>query len=76
MTRKYTKHKKSYEGWGGSREGAGRRPIYKSGAQVDHVISLPSEYWRVIEEAGKGNRSAGIRALIEKTCSTPVRYSG
>ena len=44
----------------------GRPPIVDGDSVEAHNVTLPSRMWRRIEAAGEGNRSAGIRKLIEQ----------
>ena len=57
---------------GGKRDGAGRKPL--SGDAEDlaerHSVTLPASMWRMIEAIGDGNRSAGIRELIQQAETT------
>lgn len=48
---------------GGRRSGAGRPRMTLDGL-VAHNITLSAEDWAFVEEVGKGNRSAGVRALV------------
>lgn len=52
---------------GGLRPGAGRPPLDDDPANPTerHTITLPANVWRRIEALGEGNRSAGIRTLID-----------
>jgi hypothetical protein len=52
-------------GWGGRREGAGRKPLGPPLRQV--TVSLPVELVERLRRAGEGNVSAGIRRLLEQT---------
>jgi hypothetical protein len=51
---------------GGQRPGAGR-PRLASDGLISHNITLSAEDWAFVEEVGKGNRSAGVRALVNVT---------
>lgn len=51
---------------GGARPGAGRPRLDDSQPTERHTITLPAGVWRMIEQAGDGNRSAGVRRLLEK----------
>ena len=52
------------EPWGGSRPGAGRKPLVAGEPTEAHAVTLPAALWRAIEAAGGGNRSAGLRRLL------------
>ena len=43
----------------------GRPPVVAGDPVEAHNITLPSQLWRRVERAGGGNRSAGVRKLIE-----------
>lgn len=43
---------------------AGRPTIYDD-AMERHTVTLPGYMWRMIEEAGGGNRSAGLRRIMQ-----------
>ena len=49
---------------GGQRTGAGR-PRLTPGGAISHNITLSADDWAVIETLGNGNRSAGVRSLVE-----------
>lgn len=52
---------------GGNRsDELGRPPIVAGDSVEAHNITLPSRMWRRIEDIGRGNRSAGVRALFER----------
>lgn len=45
---------------------AGGRPRLTGSENVEaHNVTLPARLWRRIEDAGQGNRSAGVRVLLE-----------
>lgn len=49
---------------GGQRKGAGRPRLTPDGL-VSHNVTLSAEDWAVVETLGNGNRSAGMRSLVE-----------
>jgi hypothetical protein len=49
---------------GGQRTGAGRKRLAPDG-MVSHNITLSADDWAVVETLGNGNRSAGVRSLVE-----------
>lgn len=49
---------------GGTREGAGRKPLTDEPTESSR-ITMPASYWQYVKELGNGNASAGIRKLIE-----------
>lgn len=49
---------------GGVREGAGRRADGEA-AMEKARISMPSEMWDFVEHLGDGNRSAGVRQIVQ-----------
>ncbi len=49
---------------GGRRSGAGRPRLTPDGL-VSHNVTLSADDWAVIETLGNGNRSAGVRSLVE-----------
>lgn len=52
---------------GGARsDDLGRPPIDEAGNAEAHNVTLPARMWRRIEDVGQGNRSAGVRALVER----------
>lgn len=62
---------------GGWRGGTPGRPPVAAGDRVEqHNITLPSQLWRRVEHAGVGNRSAGIRKLIEGEDNMAVSLPG
>jgi hypothetical protein len=60
---------------GGQRTGAGRKRLAPDGL-VSHNITLAAEDWAVVENLGNGNRSAGVRAMIEYFRKEEWRKSG
>jgi len=49
---------------GGTRNGAGRKPLYSEPMHKTTVL-LPRHYIAALRRLGKGNLAAGIRALVE-----------
>lgn len=49
---------------GGAGRKQGRKPLDPANPTESHTITLPADIWRMIEQAGDGNRSAGIRRLL------------
>lgn len=48
---------------GGKREGAGRKPVAPDGT-VRTTVTLPPSVVDVLRDAGGGNVSEGVRALV------------
>ena len=49
---------------GGAGRGQGRKPLDPGDPTESHAVTLPAGTWRMIEQAGDGNRSAGLRRLL------------
>ena len=49
---------------GGPRAGSGR-PSISAEPTERHSVTAPASMWRYIEQAGNGNRSAGLRKIVE-----------
>jgi hypothetical protein len=60
----------SSAGWGGKRDGAGRKP---AGAEPRRPVTvwLTDEQAARLRELGDGNASAGVRRLLEQTPAPP-----
>ncbi len=50
---------------GGARGAVGRKMLVAGEATEAHSITLPASVWRRVEEIGGGNRSDGVRRLVE-----------
>lgn len=50
---------------GGARGAVGRKVLAPGEETEAHSITLPASVWRVIERIGEGNRSEGVRQLVE-----------
>ncbi len=50
---------------GGARGAVGRKMLVAGEATEAHSITLPASVWRRLEEIGGGNRSEGVRRLVE-----------
>ena len=50
---------------GGARGAVGRKMLVAGEATEAHSITLPASVWRRLEEIGDGNRSEGVRRLVE-----------
>lgn len=50
---------------GGARGAVGRKVLAPGEATEAHSITLPASVWREIERIGEGNRSEGVRRLVE-----------
>ncbi len=50
---------------GGARGAVGRKVLVAGEATEAHSITLPASVWRRLEEIGGGNRSEGVRRLVE-----------
>ena len=51
--------------WGGTRPGAGRKPLMVDEPTIEGTISLPASLDVKAKRLGDGNRSAGIRKALE-----------
>jgi hypothetical protein len=51
---------------GGARGAVGRKALMEGEATEAHSITLPAPTWRVLERIGDGNRSEGVRRLVEE----------
>ncbi len=49
----------------GKKEKSGRKPIDKQGAMESHSVTMPSRFWSAVETAGNGNRSMGMRIVVD-----------
>jgi len=50
---------------GGARGAVGRKVLAPGEETEAHSITLPASVWREIERIGEGNRSEGVRRLVE-----------
>ena len=50
---------------GGARGDVGRKALVTGEFTEAHSITLPASVWRRVEEIGDGNRSEGVRRLVE-----------
>jgi hypothetical protein len=50
---------------GGARGAVGRKTLAAGEATEAHSITLPASVWRLLERIGGGNRSEGVRRLVE-----------
>lgn len=50
---------------GGARGDVGRKALVAGEFTEAHSITLPASVWRRVEEIGDGNRSEGVRRLVE-----------
>ena len=50
---------------GGARGAVGRKRLATGEATEAHSITLPASAWRLLERLGSGNRSEGVRRLVE-----------
>ncbi len=50
---------------GGARGDVGRKALAPGEATEAHSITLPASVWRRLEQIGDGNRSEGVRRLVE-----------
>ena len=50
---------------GGARGDVGRKSLVTGEFTEAHSITLPASVWRRVEEIGDGNRSEGVRRLVE-----------
>ena len=44
----------------------GRKALVDGEATEAHSITLPASAWRLVERLGGGNRSEGVRRLVEE----------
>jgi hypothetical protein len=51
---------------GGARGAVGRKALVDGEATEAHSITLPASAWRLVERLGGGNRSEGVRRLVEE----------
>ena len=51
---------------GGARGAVGRKALVTGEATEAHSITLPASAWRLLERLGGGNRSEGVRRLMEE----------
>ena len=51
---------------GGARGAVGRKALMEGEATEAHSITLPASTWRFLERIGDGNRSEGVRRLVEE----------
>jgi hypothetical protein len=54
-----------HKGWGGKREGAGRKPIGPA-PMVQVTVTLPPDVVARLRRLGGGNLSRGIRRVAER----------
>ena len=50
---------------GGARGAVGRKALVEGEATEAHSITLPASTWRLVEQIGGGNRSEGVRHLVD-----------
>ena len=50
---------------GGARGDVGRKALAPGEVTEAHSITLPASAWRLLEQIGSGNRSEGVRRLVE-----------
>lgn len=58
---------------GGARGAVGRKALVAGEFAEAHSITLPASVWRRLEQIGEGNRSEGVRRLVEERVSAPAR---
>lgn len=58
---------------GGARGPVGRKVLAPGEETEAHSITLPASVWREIERIGEGNRSEGVRRLVEAKISRRER---
>jgi hypothetical protein len=51
---------------GGARGAVGRKALVAGDGTEAHSITLPASAWRLLERIGGGNRSEGVRRLVEE----------
>jgi hypothetical protein len=51
---------------GGARGAVGRQALMEGEATEAHSITLPASTWRLLERIGDGDRSEGVRRLVEE----------
>jgi hypothetical protein len=51
---------------GGARGAVGRKALAAGDGTEAHSITLPASAWRLLERIGGGNRSEGVRRLVEE----------
>ena len=51
---------------GGARGAVGRKALVAGDDTEAHSITLPASAWRLLERIGGGNRSEGVRRLVEE----------
>ncbi len=51
---------------GGARGAVGRKALVAGDGTEAHSITLPASAWRLLERIGSGNRSEGVRRLVEE----------
>jgi len=58
---------------GGARGVVGRKTLAAGEATEAHSITLPASAWRLLERIGGGNRSEGVRRLVEDKGKTEAQ---
>ena len=61
---------------GGARGNVGRKALVAGEATEAHSITLPASAWRLLEQIGGGNRSEGVRRLVDERRGTVEEEPG